>query len=88
MITFATPYGRFWWLCLPFGLNVSSEIFQKCLNQELLGLEGVKCIADDVLVYSANDEEHDQNFEKLLEQCKQKNIKLTKDKLEFECKEV
>ena len=88
LTTFSTPYGRFRWLRLPFGLNVSSEIFQKRLNQELLGLEGVKCIADDILIFGANEKDHDQNFERLLERCKEKGIKLTKDKLEFKCKEV
>jgi hypothetical protein len=87
LTTFSTPYGRFRWLCLPF-LNVSSEIFQKRLNQELLGLEGVRCIADDILVYGTNEKDHNQNFERLLELCKEKSIKLTKDKLEFKCKEV
>ncbi len=47
LTTFATPYGRYRWLRLPFGLSVSSEIFQKRLHQELDGLPGVKCIADD-----------------------------------------
>ncbi|CAB3993039.1 Hypothetical predicted protein [Paramuricea clavata] len=84
----STPYGRFRWLRLPFGLNVSSEIFQKRLNQELLGLEGVRCIADDILVYGTDEKDHDKNFERLLERCKEKSIKLTKDKLEFKCKEV
>ncbi|CAB4008165.1 Hypothetical predicted protein, partial [Paramuricea clavata] len=88
LTTFSTLYGRFRWLRLPFGLNVSSEIFQIRLNQELLGLEGVRCIAYDILVYGTNEKDHDQNFERLLERCKEKSIKLTKDKLEFKCKEV
>jgi hypothetical protein len=88
LTTFSTSYGRFRWLRLPFGLNVSSDIFQKRLNQELLGLEGVRCIADDILVYGTNEKDHDQNFERLLERCKEKSIKLTKNKLEFKCKEV
>ena len=50
LTTFATPYGRYRWLRLPFGLSVSSEIFQKHLHQALKGLPGVNCIADDVLV--------------------------------------
>jgi len=29
LTTFATPHGRYCWLGLPFGLCVSSEIFQK-----------------------------------------------------------
>jgi hypothetical protein len=75
-------------VALALWLNVSSEIFRKRLNQELLGLEGVRCIADDILVYGTNEKDHDQNFEMLLERCKEKSIKLTKDKLEFKCKEV
>ena len=35
LTAFATPHGRYRWLRLPFGLCVSSEIFQKHLNQEL-----------------------------------------------------
>jgi hypothetical protein len=65
---------------------VSSGIFQKRLNQELLGLEGVKCIADDILVYGTNEKDDDQNFERLLERCKEKSIKLTKDLVK--CKEL
>ena len=33
LTAFATPYGRYRWLPLPFGLSVSSEIFQKRLHQ-------------------------------------------------------
>ena len=45
LTTFVTPYGRYRCLRLPFGLSVSSEIFQKHLHQALEGLPGVKCIA-------------------------------------------
>ena len=52
LTTFATPCVRYRWRHLPFGLSVSSEIFQKHLHQTLEGLLGVKCIADDVLIHS------------------------------------
>ena len=79
LTTFATPYGRYRWLRLPFGLCVSNEIFQKHLNQELLGLPGVKCIADDVLIYGRDDADHDGGF---MKKCQQKGIKLNHAKLE------
>ena len=66
MTTFVTPFGRYKWLRLPFGLNVSSEIFQKRLNMALEGLEGVMCVADDIIVYGTGDdipdatEDHDR----------------------------
>ena len=55
LTTFATLYGRYRWLRLPFGLSVSSEIFQKRLHQELQGLPGVKYIADDVLIHGTRE---------------------------------
>ncbi|KAL9989578.1 hypothetical protein ACROYT_G004142 [Oculina patagonica] len=88
LTTFATPRGRYRWLRLPFGLCVSSEIFQKHLHQELLGLPGVKCIADDVLIYGTDDADHDSNLQSFMKRCQVKGIKLNRAKLDYKCKEV
>ena len=88
LTTFATLYGRYRWLRLPFGLSVSSEIFQKRLHQELQGLPGVKCIADDVLIHGTNEADHDSNLDGFMRRCQQKGIKLNTEKLEYKCKEV
>ena len=48
---FKTPFGRLRWRRLPFGLSMSSEIFQHRLNAALEGLPGVICVADDIVVY-------------------------------------
>ena len=52
MTTFVTPFGRYKWMRLPSGLNVSSEIFQKRPNTALERLEGVMCVAYDMIVYA------------------------------------
>ena len=89
LTTFSTPFGRYRWTRLPFGLSASSEIFQKRLHQALEGLLGVACIADDILVYGVGDTleeatlDHDQNLASLLERCHQRAIKLNKHKLDF-----
>ena len=63
-----STFGRYKWLRLPFGLNVSSEIFQKRLYMALEGLEGVMCVADDIIVYGTGDdiqhatEDHDKKL--------------------------
>ena len=49
LTTFATPFGRYRWRRLPFGLSASSEIFQKRVSQALEGLDGILNITDDVL---------------------------------------
>ena len=52
LTTMITPFGRFCWARLPFGLKVSSEIFQRKLVDALTlsGLDGVFTIADDITV--------------------------------------
>ena len=49
---------------------------------------GVKCIADDVLIYGRDDADHDSCLEGFMEKCQQKGIKLNLAKLEYKCKEV
>lgn len=88
LTTFITPFGRYRWLRLPFGLNVSSEIFQRKLDESLEGLDGVVCVADDILVYGDSEESHNKNLETLLKTCQQKNIKLNKEKSVFKTTEV
>ena len=91
---FSTPFGRYPWCQLPFGLSVSSEISQKRVNQALEGLSGVLDIACDILVYGVGNNEqeatadHNRNLEALLRRCRERNIALNRDKLELKRKEI
>lgn len=91
---FSTPFGRYRWTRLPFGLSVSSEIFQKRLVQALEGIVGVACIADDILIYGIGDtldearQDHDKNLSLLLERCRQKSVKLNRDKVVLRVQQV
>ena len=88
LTTFATPWGRYRWKRLPFGLKVSSEIFQKRLHQALDGLEGIRCVADDIIIWGRGTEEHDRRVRKLLQRCREKGIILNKEKSRFTVPEV
>ena len=80
LTTFQTCFGRYRWFRLPFGLSVSAEIFQKRLQRALEGLEGVVCVADDVIIHGKKEEEHERNLKNFLERCREKGIKLNKEK--------
>ena len=78
------------------GLSVSSEIFQKRINQALEGLNCVLNKADGIssvygvgnTIEEANADQN-QNLEALLKRCREQNIALNRDKLKLECgKEV
>ena len=88
LTTFATPFGRYRWCHLPFGLMVSSEIFQKRLHQALEGLEGVRCIADDVLIWGRTDDEHEERVRSFLQRCCEIGIALNKDNCRFGLQEI
>ena len=49
LTTFNTPWGKYKWLRLPFGLKVSSDVFQERLNSVLQGVKGITGCVDDVL---------------------------------------
>ncbi len=84
LTTFATPFGRYRWRRLPFGLSVSSEIFQKRVNQAIEGLSGVLGITDDIVVFGKGETvkeaeaDHDKNLHALLECCRERGITSTK----------
>ena len=89
LTTFNTQFGRYRWLRLPFGLNVSAEIFQRKLHQVLSDIEGIACIADDIIVIGngVDVEEankiHDQRLLMLLKRCEDVGIKLNKERCSY-----
>ena len=49
--TYNTPFGRYKYLRLPFGIKSSSEVFQRSVSQILENLDGYMVIADDILIW-------------------------------------
>ena len=89
LTTMITPYGRYRWARLPFGLKVSSEVFQKKLNDALESIAGVICVADDIIVTGCGatkmlaERDHDDNLKRLQERWTERNIKLNNAKAEY-----
>ena len=63
LTTFNTPWGKFRWLRLPFGLKIASDVFQERLDRVLRLLEGVHGIADDILTHGETEVQHDSQAE-------------------------
>ena len=94
LTTCQTPWGRYRWCRLPFGLSPSPELFQMKLDQCLEGLPGIHTIADDILItgqgetYKEAESDHDENMTQFLNRCEKMNIKLNKAKFEYKCDEI
>ena len=52
---FNTPFGRYKWMVMPFGISSAPEEFQRRMHEALEGLPGVCVNADDILIYGKGD---------------------------------
>ena len=86
--TFNSPFGRYKYLRLPFGIKSSSEVFQKTISQILENIDGCEVIADDILIWGQDKEEHNQRLCAVLERIRQANMKLNRDKCKIGLSEV
>ena len=87
LTTFATPFGRFRFLRMPFGISSASEVFQRTMEQLFVGLP-CAIIVDDILVYGKDVEQHDHNLRLVLDRAREVNLKLNPSKCRFRVPEV
>ena len=62
LTTFITPWGRYCYRRLPFGISSAPEHFQKIMQKILAGLKGVECKMDDIRVFGETYEQHDHQY--------------------------
>lgn len=82
LTTFITPFGRFCFQRLPFGISSAPEHFQRRMNQVLEAIPGVLCHMDDILITGRDLKEHDERLEEVLSRLNAAGITLN-DKCEF-----
>lgn len=83
LCTFNTPFGRYRFTRLPFGVKSAPEVFQRVISEMVSDLEGTEAIIDDILIWGTTKEEHDIRLKKVLERARQWNVKLGLDKCEI-----
>ncbi|KAG0440573.1 Retrovirus-related Pol polyprotein from transposon [Dictyocoela muelleri] len=86
--TFVTTTSHYEFLRVPFGLSNAPRIFQRAMGYMFEGLDFVKVFLDDILIFSATTEKHEQNVEKVLEILQKNNASINFEKSNFFQKEV
>ena len=59
---FNTHLRRYRFLCVPFGLKMSQDIFQMRMDDIVAQCPGVLAIHDDVFIYGKDNRDHDANI--------------------------
>ena len=80
LTTFNSPFGRFRYTRLPFGLCVSQDIFQQKMDFILEKCPGTVGIADDIAVHGPTEEEHDANLHNLMLVAREHGLVFNLDK--------
>ena len=88
LTTFGTPFGRFCFLRLSFGLNCAQEVYHKRVHEMFDDMEGVETDIDDVLIFGRTKEEHDRNLKAALIRMQENNITLNIKKCVFQVTDI
>ena len=88
LTTFITPFGRYFYKMLPFGISSAPEIFQRTMEEILAGEENVVCYFDDILIYSKDHSSHDEHLDKVMKKLESVHLKLNDQKTELRKSEV
>ena len=83
LTTFITPFGRYCFNRLPFGISSAPEIFSQMVAELLCGIEGVIVHMDDILIHGADIDSHDLALKRVLKRLEEAGLTLNKDKCQF-----
>ena len=83
LTTFSTPYGRYKFRRMPFGLKSAQDEFQRHMEEAFSNLKRFSVISDDMIISGVSEEDHDRNLQKTLLRAREKGVKLNKDKCIF-----
>ena len=83
-----SPFGRYKFKRLPFGVLHASEVFQDDVAEILEGIEGVQNAQYDIMVWGKTKTEHDKHLRNVLHRICDYGLKLNKDKCIFNVPEV
>ena len=88
LCTFNSPFGRYRFTRLPFGIKSAPEIFQRTMSQLLDDIQGTEIVVDDILVWGRDVSEHDARLKQVLNRAQEVNLKLNLDKCHIRKAEV
>ena len=87
---FRTRYGHYEFLVMPFGLTNAPATFMDLMNRVFRPYmdQFVVVFIDDILVYSRDEQEHEQHLKIVLQTLREKKLYAKLSKCDFWLKEV
>jgi transposase InsO family protein len=83
LCVFASPWGRFRYKRLPFGVSPAPEVFHRVVADVIRDLPNVIHYIDDILIFAQTREEHDRLVTEILRRLKNVGFSVCRDKCSF-----
>ena len=86
---FVTPFGKYQFEVLPFGLAQAPAYFQQLISIVLQGCSDfAMAYLDNIIIFSKNEAEHLKHIEIIFQKLKEAGLKLKESKCDFFKKEI
>ena len=83
LTTFGTMYGRYCYLRVPMGASLSSDVYQFKVDEIFQDIAQCEGIADDIIIFGHNDDDHDQTLYAVLDRAREVGMRFNLDKCIF-----
>ena len=81
--TFVTPFGKYEFLMVPFGLAQAPAYFQLLMNKVLKGLKFAMTYLDDIIIFSQDELQHLEHLEIVFSCLQEAGLKMKRSKCDF-----
>ena len=94
LTTFQTPFGRYRWKRMPFGISSAPEVFHRKMHEFIEGLDGIEVVANVFIAVGHGDtfedatRDHNKHPLAFIKRCEERNIRLNDEKLKLRQSEV
>ena len=85
---FTSPFGKYEYVKVPFGLAQAPAYFQELITQVLKDLPFAMAYLDDIIIYSSTPEEHLQHIKTVFEKLRHAKLSMKLSKCHFFTKEI
>jgi len=83
LTTFTTPFGRYRFLRLPYGVSSAPEHFHRRISEMFESEANAVTTMDDIVIFGHDQESHDKALFNVLNILKSNNVTLNKSKCSF-----
>ena len=80
---FVTPFGKYEFLMVQFGLAQALAYFQLLMNKVLNGLKFAMTYLDDIIIFSENESQHLEHLKTVFSCLREAGLKMKRSKCDF-----